>query len=65
VELYRYMYLVRAVQNYLHPFDHHLPQPSLCIGRLVYDAFHDYLVVAHEDRHGSRTLSSTLPQEGV
>jgi len=61
-DLYRHVYLVCAVQNCLHPFDHRLFKPGLCLRYLLCAALDDHLVVADEHRHGSRTLSSTLPQ---
>jgi hypothetical protein len=32
LDLYRYLYLVCAVQDYVHSFDHRLLQPGLCVG---------------------------------
>ncbi len=63
LDLYRYVYLVRAVQNCLHPFDHRLLQPSLCVRCLLCVALNDYLVVCHKDRCGTGTLVPTLPQK--
>jgi hypothetical protein len=65
LDLYRCVYLVRVVQDRYYPFNHRLLQPSLGFYRLLYVALDDYLVVTDEDRHGSRTLVPTLPQEGV
>jgi hypothetical protein len=61
---YRYVYLVRAVQDCLHPFDHRLLQPALGLFALILAAMDDHLVVANKDRHSPRTLVSTLPQQG-
>jgi hypothetical protein len=61
LDLYRYVYFVRAAQNCLHPFDHRPLQPDLCISRLLYITLEDHFVVAHEDRHGSWALVPTLP----
>jgi hypothetical protein len=55
------MYLVRAVQNRLHPFDHRLLQLSLRFYRLLDIALNDYLIVAGEHRDGPWALVSTLP----
>jgi hypothetical protein len=52
LDLYRYAYLIRAVQNCLHPFDHRLLQPGLCGRRLLCVALDDRLVVADEYRLG-------------
>jgi hypothetical protein len=57
-----YVYLVRVVHDGVHPFDHRFLQLSLCVRRLFYLARDDHLVVAHKDRHGSRTPIPTLPQ---
>ncbi len=65
LDFYRYVYLTRAVQNYVHSFDHRSFQPNLYIRRLLCFALDDHLVVAGEDRHSSRTLVPTLPQEGA
>src|SRR5918995_2104526 len=64
LDLHRYGYLSRAVQDYVHPFDHRLLQPDLCGGCLLCVALNDHLVMADEDRHGSGTLASALPQQG-
>ena len=61
LNLHRYVYLIRAVQNCVHPFDHRLLQPGLCIHRLLYVALDYYLVVANEYRDGSWALASALP----
>ena len=51
--LYRCVYLVRVVQDYIHPFDHRLLQPGLYVRRLLYIALDHHPVVADENRHGS------------
>jgi hypothetical protein len=51
--LYRCVYLVRVVQDYIHPFDHRLLQPGLYVRRLLYIAFDHHLVVADENWHVS------------
>jgi hypothetical protein len=63
--LYRCVYLVRVVQDYIHPFDHRLLQPGLYVRRLLYIALDHHLVVAHEDRHDPWALVPTLSQEDV
>src|SRR5215217_2672198 len=64
LDLYRYVYLIRAVQDCFHPFDHRLLQPGLYVCRLLDVALDDHLVVAGYDRYGPWTLAPTLPQEG-
>src|SRR5829696_369140 len=61
---YRYVSLISAVHNGVHSIDHRFLQPGLHVCRLLCFAFNDHLIVAHENRHGVRTLVSTLPQEG-
>src|SRR5215217_7230664 len=63
LDLYRYVYLIRAVQNGIHPFDHRLLQPVLHVHRLLCITLDDHLVVADEYRHGPETLVPTLPQK--
>jgi len=53
LNLHRYVYLVRAVQNCLHPFYHRSLEPVLSLFNLVCVYFDDHLVVADENRHGS------------
>ena len=52
LDLYRYAYLIRAVQNCLHPFDHRILQPGLCGRCLLCVALDDRLVVADKYRLG-------------
>jgi hypothetical protein len=52
LDLYRYAYLIRAVQNCLHPFDHRILRPGLCGRCLLCVALDDRLVVADEYRLG-------------
>jgi hypothetical protein len=49
LDLYRYVYLIRAVQDCLHPFDHRAFEPGLYAHRLLYIALADYLMVADEN----------------
>src|SRR5215216_1219609 len=63
LDLYRYVYLVRAVQNCLHPFDHRLLQPSLCVCGLLCVALDNHLVVTDKDWHSTWALAPTLPQK--
>jgi hypothetical protein len=64
LDFYRYMYLVRAVHDGIHPFDHRLLQPALGLFASILVALDNYFVVADENRHGLRTLVSSLPQQG-
>src|SRR5215203_4798523 len=59
----RYVYLIRVVQNLVHPFDHRLLQPSPCVRRLLCGALDDHLVVANEYRDCPWAFAPTLPQE--
>jgi Domain of unknown function (DUF2382) len=63
-DLYRYVYLVRAIHDGVHPLNHRLLQPGLYIRRLFCVTLDDHLVVADEHRHCARTLASSLPQQG-
>jgi hypothetical protein len=61
---YCYVYVIRAVQNGVHAFHHCLFQPNLRVDGSFCVALDNHLVVAHEHRHGPRTLAPTLLQEG-
>jgi hypothetical protein len=50
-------------QNGFHSFDHRLLQPGVCTGSLFCVTLYDYLIVADNDRHGTGTLASALPQK--
>src|SRR5215203_7088468 len=54
----------RAINDGVHPFDHHPLQPSLYVCRLLCFALDDHLIVADEDWHGPWTFVPTLPQQG-
>jgi hypothetical protein len=64
LHVYRYVYLVCAVQNCCYTFEHRSLQPRLYVRRLLCVALDDHLVVADEYRHGPWALVPTLPQEG-
>ena len=64
LNLHRYVYLIRAVQNGVHAFDHRPFQPSLCVRCPFYLALDSHLVVADKYRHGPWALIPTLPQQG-
>jgi hypothetical protein len=59
--LYQYVYLVQAMQDRLHPFDHCLLQPGLCLRRLVCITLDNHLVVADKCGDGLGALTSSLP----
>jgi hypothetical protein len=61
-DLYRYVYLVRAIHDGVHPLNHRLLQPGLYVRHLFCAALDDYLVMADEYRHSSGTLASVLLQ---
>jgi hypothetical protein len=63
LDLYWYVSLTCAVQYGLHPIDHRLLQPDLCVRRLIGVALDDHLIVANEYRHRSWALVPTLPQK--
>jgi hypothetical protein len=63
IDLYRYVHFIHAVHDGIHPFDHRLLQPGLCVHRAFCIALDDYLVVADENRYGRWTLVPTLPQK--
>jgi hypothetical protein len=55
---------LHIVHDRVHPIDHRLLQPDLCVRRLIGVALDDHLVVAGYDRYGPGTLVPTLPYEG-
>jgi hypothetical protein len=61
----RHDHFLFTVQNGVHPFGHRFLQPGHYVCCLLGVALDDHLVVAHEDRHGLRTLVPTLPQQGA
>src|SRR5215204_3326309 len=58
LDLYRYVYLIRAVQNGIHPFDHRLLQPVLHVHRLLCITLGPQCLVAepHDALGRKRTL---------
>jgi hypothetical protein len=65
LNLYRYVYFVRAVHNGVHPFDHRPFQPSLRVYCSFCVALDDHLIVTDKYRHGPWAFVSTCPQEGM
>jgi hypothetical protein len=63
LDLYRYVYLIRAFQDCFHPFDHGLLQPGLCVRRLLCITLDNHFVVANEYRDCPWAFAPTLPQE--
>src|SRR5215207_11496396 len=61
LDLYRHVYFIHTPQNRLHPFNHRILQPGSYVRRLLCVALDDYLVMAHENRHGTWALVPTLP----
>src|SRR5918999_1668605 len=63
LDLYRNGCPACDIHNGVHPFDHGLLHLGLCPRPLPCVALDDYLVMADEYRHGSRTFASSLPQK--
>jgi hypothetical protein len=62
-DLYLYLYLVPAVRDGVHPFDHRLLQPDLYVLCLLCITLDYHLILAHENRYGPWTLVPALPQQ--
>ena len=57
-----YRYLVPAVRDGVHPFDHRLLQPDLYVLCLLCITLDYHLIVSHEHWYGPWALASALPR---
>src|SRR5215213_8672315 len=63
LDLYRYVSLIRAVQNGVHAVDHRFLQPGHYVCRLLCFALDNHLIVANEHWHSLWALAPVFPQQ--